>query len=573
MELSALLTSAGINIGLCLLFVSLYSILRKQPGNRIVYFGRKLTEKNKRQNSEHVGINRLCPSLRWLIKIWNSSEDDILQCAGFDAVVFLRILVFSIRVFVVAFVCGIVVIIVNYNGKNMTHKVIPSEPLEIFTIANVKQGSKSLWVHCLALYIITLSAIYLLHHEYKSIARMRSGHVRKPPMKPSQFTVLVRSIPKSDQFLSDTVSSFFMNYHAASYLSHQIIYPAGKYQNLMATAHKVYRKFARLKLSSLTANGPTSLYRCGLCGGSRDSQPTRFRHLSHPSDPDQLPQNPHDLMLDSKDCVSAFVFFKTRYAATIAWRTVQASNPMMWVTQEAPEPHDVYWSNLSIPYKQLWFRRILVLVLSLVFMFVFLLPVAAVQGLTQLDKIRKVFPFFKDILNKPYVMKVVTGYLPSVILLTAFYVVPPIMMLFSAMEGSVSRSGRKKSACFKVTYFTIWNIFFVNVLSGTAISQLNEITRPKDMASHLAEAVPKQDLIEMDRDDEISGRMEEIHEHLLNAYNQFSDTLKETEDEEEVDEIELYTKEYTDSVVADPNPLSSSFSQEIKPMRAELDVV
>lgn len=93
---------------------------------------------------------------------------------------------------------------------------------------------------------------------------------------------------------------------------------------------------------------------------------------------------------------------------------------------------------------------------------------------------------------RPLVIKVVSGYLPSVILLLFFYTVPPMMMLFSTVEGPISHSGRKKSACCKVLYFTIWNVFFVNVLSGSVINQLNAISRPKDIPSQLAEAVPKQ---------------------------------------------------------------------------------
>lgn len=66
------------------------------------------------------------------------------------------------------------------------------------------------------------------------------------------------------------------------------------------------------------------------------------------------------------------------------------------------------------------------------------------------------------------------------------------MMLFSAFEGSVSRSGRKKSACYKILYFTIWNVFFVNVLSGTVINQLYSLSSPKDIPTQLAKAVPRQ---------------------------------------------------------------------------------
>jgi len=66
------------------------------------------------------------------------------------------------------------------------------------------------------------------------------------------------------------------------------------------------------------------------------------------------------------------------------------------------------------------------------------------------------------------------------------------MMFFSTLEGPISHSERKKSACCKVLYFTIWNVFFVNVLSGSAISQLNALSSPKDIPMQLAKAVPVQ---------------------------------------------------------------------------------
>lgn len=92
-------------------------------------------------------------------------------------------------------------------------------------------------------------------------------------------------------------------------------------------------------------------------------------------------------------------------------------------------------------------------------------------------------------------VQIVTGYLPSVILQIFLYTVPPLMMLFSSVEGPISRSRRKKSACTKVLYFTIWNVFFVNVLSGSVINQLNVISSPKDIPTQLAKAVPRQVII------------------------------------------------------------------------------
>jgi calcium permeable stress-gated cation channel len=93
---------------------------------------------------------------------------------------------------------------------------------------------------------------------------------------------------------------------------------------------------------------------------------------------------------------------------------------------------------------------------------------------------------------RKYINQLVTGYLPSVILQIFLYTVAPIMMLFSTLEGPMSHSERKRSACCKVLYFTVWNVFFVNVVSGTVINQVNVLTNPKDIPIYLAKAVPGQ---------------------------------------------------------------------------------
>ncbi|GJM96172.1 hypothetical protein PR202_ga12985 [Eleusine coracana subsp. coracana] len=93
MKVGGLLTSAGINIGLCVLFFSLYSILRKQPQNVKVYFGRRIAEEHNRLREAFI-LERFVPSTRWIVTSVRCTEDEILAIAGLDAVVFNRILVF-----------------------------------------------------------------------------------------------------------------------------------------------------------------------------------------------------------------------------------------------------------------------------------------------------------------------------------------------------------------------------------------------------------------------------------------------------------------------------------------------
>ncbi|WZY72518.1 hypothetical protein YC2023_004758 [Brassica napus] len=334
MEISALLTSAGINISICIVLLSLYSILRKQPANYCVYFGRRLVCGGARRY-DPFWYERFVPSPSWLVKAWETSEDELLAAAGLDAVVFLRMVIFSIRIFfITAVVCIAFVLPVNYYGQPKVHKEIHLESSEVFTIENLKEGSKWLWVHCLALYIITSAACLLLYFEYRTIAKMRLGHITGSASKPSQFTVLIRAIPWSpDQSYSDTLSKYFTNYYSSSYMSHQMVYHNGIIQRL----------------------------------------------LERPA---------------------AFVFFKTRYDALVVSEVLQTSNPMLWVTDLAPEPHDVYWRNLNIPYRQLWIRRIATLVGAVAFMFVFLIPVTFIQGLTQLQQLSHAFPFLRGILKE-----------------------------------------------------------------------------------------------------------------------------------------------------------------------------
>lgn len=485
MDIDALLTSAAINTGLSVLLFSLYSILRKQPSNTIVYFGRRLASLNNRNSRNHFSFERFVPSPSWIVKAWETTENEILSIGGLDAVVFQRILVFSIRVFSIASVtCLFLVLPVNYYGQEMKHKHIHAESLNVFTIANVKEGSRWLWAHCLALYIISCSACVLLYFEYKSITKMRLAHITKSPPNPSHFTILVRSIPYLvGESYSNSVKKFFTNYYASSYLSHQIVYRCGLVQKLMVDAEKICM---RIKAAP---KGQSSLKPCCLCGGS-----TSFKVLTDEPESvkDSFTYSNLNLATSDNERSAAFVIFKTRYAAVVATQMLQSPNPMSWVTELAPEPHDVLWSNLCIPFRQLWLRKIATLLASIVFMVLFLAPVTFVQGLTQLEKLSQTFPFLRGFLKQDLINHVLTGYLPSVILMLFLYTVPPTMMLFSSVEGPVSHSRRKRSACLKILYFTIWNVFFVNHVSGGFLFAFNMLSSVGDIPVELAKAIPNQ---------------------------------------------------------------------------------
>lgn len=96
---------------------------------------------------------------------------------------------------------------------------------------------------------------------------------------------------------------------------------------------------------------------------------------------------------------AAFVSFKTRWAAAVCAQTQQTRNPTVWLTEWAPEPRDVYWDNLAIPFVSLAIRRLIIAVAYFFLTFFFMIPIAFVQSLANIEGIEKAAPFLKPIIE------------------------------------------------------------------------------------------------------------------------------------------------------------------------------
>ncbi|KAJ6396372.1 hypothetical protein OIU77_021410 [Salix suchowensis] len=197
-------------------------------------------------------------------------------------------------------------------------------------------------------------------------------------------------------------------------------------------------------------------------------------------------------LLAGEEVPAAFVSFKSRLGAAVALHIQQGVNPTEWVTEQAPEPRDVHWAFFSASFIKRWIFKLVVPVACFALIVLYLIPVVIVQGLANLEQLETWFPFLKGILSLTVVSQVITGYLPSLILQLFMFFVPPIMLTFSAIQGYISRSQIERSACSKMLWFIIWNVFFANVLSGSALYEVNVFLEPKNIPRVLAEAVPGQ---------------------------------------------------------------------------------
>lgn len=96
----------------------------------------------------------------------------------------------------------------------------------------------------------------------------------------------------------------------------------------------------------------------------------------------------------------AFVSFRTRWGAAVCAQTQQTRNPTVWLAEWAPEPRDVYWNNLAIPFVHLTIRRLIMAVALFFLIFFFMIPIAFVQSLANIEGIEKAVPFLKPLIER-----------------------------------------------------------------------------------------------------------------------------------------------------------------------------
>ncbi|CAN6727428.1 unnamed protein product [Malus baccata var. baccata] len=493
MLVSALVTSLAINSGLCVLFFTLYSILRKQPSNYEVYMPRLLAE-GVSDSSSRFNLERLIPSPHWLKRAWQLTEDDLLSSSGLDAVVFMRLINFSLRVFLFAGVIGVFVLLpVNCYGNQLEYvdfADLSNNSLDVFTISNMNDGSSKLWFHFAAVYLVTIFVCCLLYYEYRYISQRRLDYFQSSKPQPHQFTILVRSIPVPyGSSVSESVDSFFREYHPSTYLSHIVVRRKNNLEKLLKDAEKLYTRLIHLQ-----SDPNQQKYKRSCCFGLLGRKVNLVNHYEKKlEDVEEIVRSEQsEASLGVEEVRAAFVSFKSRYGAAVTHRLKQSNNPTKWVTEEAPEPHDVYWPFFSSSFIRRWISKLVVIILCIVLTILFLIPVLIVQGLTNLNQLEVWLPFLESVLSITFVSQVVTGYLPSLILLLFLKTVPPVMEFFSSIQGYVSLSDIQKSACTKVLWFTIWNIFFVTVFSGSVFSAVSVFLDPKNIPSKLGVSVPAQ---------------------------------------------------------------------------------
>ncbi|KAL0310741.1 UNVERIFIED_CONTAM: Calcium permeable stress-gated cation channel 1 [Sesamum angustifolium] len=464
--------AAGINILFAVAFLVAFAILRLQPINDRVYFP-KWYLKGLRSSPMHSGsfvskfVNLDWRSyvrfLNWVPDALRMPESELIDHAGLDSAVYLRIYLLGLKIFIpIALLSWAILVPVNWTNN---------------TLAKSEATDKlQFWTHIVMAYAFTFWTCYTLRKEYATIAAMRLHFLASERSRPDQFTVLVRNVPPdSDESVSESVEHFFLVNHPDHYLTYQVVINANKLAKLVKEkkSKQNWLDYYQLKYSRNQSKRPvTKTGFLGLWGEKVDAIDYQIAEIERLSK--EITEERERLKSDPKYIMpAAFVSFRSRWGAAVCAQTQQTRNPTLWLTEWAPEPRDVYWDNLAIPYVSLTIRRLVAAVAFFFLAFFFMIPVTIVQSLANIEGIERRAPFLKPIIEISFIKSVIQGFLPGIALKIFLIVLPTILMMMSKFEGFLSISALERRAALRYYTFNFVNVFLVSVIAGTAFQQLD----------------------------------------------------------------------------------------------------
>ncbi|XP_040384280.1 CSC1-like protein At1g32090 isoform X2 [Oryza brachyantha] len=371
----------------------------------------------------------------------------------------------------------LVLIPINVSGGtllNLRKEVVFSD-IDKLSISNVSPGSNRFFIHLLMAYVFTFWTCFMLYKEYSNVAFMRLHFLASQKRCADHFTVIVRNIPHvSSHSTSETVDEFFRRNHPDHYLGQQAVYNANRYAKLVKQKERLqnWLDYYQLKLERHSGRRPIGRTGClGFCG--REVDQIDYYHARISELDKKLASERQRVLNDPKAVMPvAFVTFDSRWGAAVCAQTQQSKNPTQWLTDWAPEPRDVYWENLAIPFFSLSIRKFLISVAVFALVFFYMIPIAFVQSLANLEGIEKVAPFLRPVIEARVVKSFLQGFLPGLALKIFLYILPTVLMIMSKVEGYVSLSSLERRAASKYYYFMLVNVFLGSIIAGTAFEQL-----------------------------------------------------------------------------------------------------
>lgn len=444
----------------------------------------------------------------WVKSIHLATDNDVLECAGLDAFVFLQF--FKAAAALLAKMTAISFVVISplrwyFTGRYdddtgsdqddaMLRIAIHSDPAPEDPYFSLL-GDFSL-AYVVFSYVFTFLVLQTLASYTRHIVRVRQDYL-KQQNSITDRTLRINSIPNHLQ-TSDALSEFLGQ--------HQIVqcYDWSTLDMLCRKRKRLLRKLERLwgqylstdptaDLEQLSVENPQFTTPVSLTTLNRTQKRRprgRVGFLFTGPEVDlidyytvkleQLDERiEHERQRrDLKPTDTIFVTMKSVAACQLGAQAVLSQNPHQIKASLAPAPHDVIWSNLYISRARRMFLTYAitsVFILSSAFMVV---PLTYLAGFLDMGTIRNFLPRLADWLEqRDWMIAFVTQVLPTFVYTFFNFILPYFYAYLSTKQGFISSEDIELSTLSKNFFYVFVNLFLVFTIATNYMSLLRDTTQ------------------------------------------------------------------------------------------------
>eukprot|EP00803_Ostreobium_quekettii_P011457 evm.model.scf_1059.5 EVM.evm.TU.scf_1059.5 scf_1059:28549-38537(-) len=609
-------TAVGIDAAIALVVFAVFAILRRlRFANRYYAPKRYLKLQYRRPKRLPSGL------LSWMRPMFAYEERDILEIAGMDALMYLRVISFGTKLFLFLGFWNLVTVLptnlsgnevnvllrqeASSNGTSNSTEVSPVlaaegaeendfilSSFDKLSITNIEAKSDKFWVHLISAYACTFYILWLLWRYHTEAVHLRIQYLATTKKGGESHTVLVTDIPGcpygtmlaralqvAPKFLRPRIEAMIEKTKQVALASVQgigsVAGTVGQKSGIMSRNERRASeaeemtdvqpwKRAQEKMTSMTyedmvtsefkevypehevervrvvhdsthldpavtaynntkreledlVDEYTSKIRRrrevkpqmvriapDLCGAwAKEKYPTDLRHkfikvdklefLAYRLEAQRKDMEHKQLEASELYVGSAFVTFKSRWSQVVAATSLHHHDESVWQVQPAPGPEEVYWPNIKWRSWEKAIRTNCIWMAFGVMCFTFMIPVAAIQALIEIERLEKYdIPGLNELLEIHVFRSLLVAILPGLALKIFLALLPSLLVFMNKVQGMVSLSAIDFGLLRKYFLFQVLTIFFGSFIFGSFTSQLEEIIEdPGSLIDILGTAAPQ----------------------------------------------------------------------------------
>eukprot|EP00441_Pelagodinium_beii_P011915 CAMPEP_0197689078 /NCGR_PEP_ID=MMETSP1338-20131121/106343_1 /TAXON_ID=43686 ORGANISM="Pelagodinium beii, Strain RCC1491" /NCGR_SAMPLE_ID=MMETSP1338 /ASSEMBLY_ACC=CAM_ASM_000754 /LENGTH=707 /DNA_ID=CAMNT_0043271381 /DNA_START=31 /DNA_END=2154 /DNA_ORIENTATION=- len=415
---------------------------------------------------------------KWLLPLLKLPLKVVSTTCGVDAAGYLAVQVTLITILTIATVLCLPVLLPVYAGAGGL------QGFETISLSNVSPASDLLWAPAVLCWPIAGIAYACIYRCLRKLQELKIAGLHRS-CHPRHYTLLLRNVQEP----SETALEERIRAAAGEHVLHvDVVKDLGKaYDKDFGKYKKAWLAWKRAEVGSHEVPDSVPMTRKGFCGPQVEAVP----HLAEQRDDQRQVVESKRSDFDDLPCrPCAFVTFTSLSAASAALAELKD-----WAPEPASEPRSIIWANLKKcrkPAQLFAMRRCVGLAIAFIII-LWAIPVAATQGLANLDDLAKKAPFLEWVTDLPESVKsILQGLLPTVALAILNALVLPIFTLLSVSSGLEDKQQIHKSLMRSYYWFLMVNSFFVVVISGSVFNQLATVLQdPSELQELLGRALPQ----------------------------------------------------------------------------------